>query len=530
MKEKLQLTRFIVSSFYKKPKQTMLQVVLIIAVFYMFLQLTVVNAFVYFLGNTQVFMFYNLTISSVLVFALVCYLSTSQVFAYYEFNVLAPLPLSYKKISTAKVISSLWVPIVLSMAVQVPTLGFLIIDLKFVEAIKLLLFIPVVNGLIALLLLFILSCINRYYYKFKNKVAYLMVNIAVIILLSIISIIYFASKSTIKMSKVFSEIDITSIEGLKNSIEFILKHIYETANMIPVIKWIINAFASNQITVQFFIIYISIVILSLLLFSFIIENISVNYFKNGLLENNKTSLKNSRVHITKNQWNNYLQREIWIIKSEAYFKMQVALGLLLPPIFSIVMLLLIQNEVLPNYLNITKEGVFDKYFSYSVLFLCCINNISGTPYSREGKYHYLLKSAPFNKGYVYFSKVIFSSIMSIIAVVVSFLFFALFGHWKLENVVMLIIISCLVVCYNLLTPIFDMKNPSIEWENPSEAIKSNPNVLISLLYGLPILIIIAAIHFCLIWFSVQPLLAALIILMIVIITISILINRLKVAL
>ncbi|MFB7642529.1 hypothetical protein, partial [Peribacillus butanolivorans] len=265
MKEKLQLTRFIVSSFYKKPKQTMLQVVLIIAVFYMFLQLTVVNAFVYFLGNTQVFMFYNLTISSILVFALVCYLSTSQVFAYYEFNVLAPLPLSYKKISTAKVISSLWVPIGLSMVVQVPTLGFLIIDLKFVEAIKLLLFIPVVNGLIALLLLFILSCINRYYYRFKNKVTYLMVNIAVILLLSIISIIYFASKSTIKMSKVFSEIDITSIEGLKNSIEFILKHIYETANMIPVIKWIINAFASNQITVQFFIIYISIVIISLLL-------------------------------------------------------------------------------------------------------------------------------------------------------------------------------------------------------------------------------------------------------------------------
>ncbi len=33
----------------------MLQAVLIIAVFYMFLQLTVVNAFVYFLGDTQVF-------------------------------------------------------------------------------------------------------------------------------------------------------------------------------------------------------------------------------------------------------------------------------------------------------------------------------------------------------------------------------------------------------------------------------------------------------------------------------------------
>jgi ABC-2 type transport system permease protein len=527
MKEKLQLTRFFVSSFYKMPKQTMLQAVLIIAVFYMFLQLTVVNAFVYFLGDTQVFLFYNLTISSILVFALVCYLSTSQIFAYYEFKVLAPLPLTYKEISKAKVLSSLWVPIILSMVIQVPTMGFLIVDQKFMEAIKLFIFLPIVNGLTALILLFILSCINRYYYKFKNKITYLMVNIAVILMLLIISIVYFAGKSSIAISKVISDIDLNSIEGLKNSLEFIMKHMFETANMIPVINWILDAFVSDEITAHFLVIYISTILISFLLYTFIIENISVNYFKNGLLENNKTNMKNSKVNISKNQWSNYLQREIWIIKSEAYFKMQIVLGLLLPPIFSLVMLLLIQKEVFPNYLDITKEGVFDKYFSYSVLFLSCINNISGTPYSREGKYHYLLKSAPFNERYVYFSKVIFSSIISIIAVVISFLIFALFGHWELESAVMLLIISCLVVCYNLLTPIYDMKNPSIEWENPSAAIKSNPNVLISLLYGFPFLIMVALIHFGLVWFSVQPIMGALIILMIVIVINSVLVNRLK---
>ncbi|WP_349729733.1 hypothetical protein [Peribacillus frigoritolerans] len=527
MKEKLQLTRFFISSFYKMPKQTMLQAVLIIAVFYMFLQLTVVNAFVYFLGDTEVFLFYNVTISSILVFALVCYLSTSQIFAYYEFKVLAALPLTYKEISEAKVLSSLWVPIILSMAIQVPTIGFLIVDLKFMEAFKLFIFLPIVNGLTALLLLFILSCINRYYYRFKNKVAYLLVNIVVILMLAIISIVYFAGKSSIALSKVISEIDMNSIEGLKNSLQFIMGHMFETANMIPVIKWILDAFVSNEITVQFIIIYISILVIGFLLYSFIIENISVNYFKNGLLGNNKANMKNSKVNISKNQWSNYLQREIWIIKSEAYFKMQIGLGLLLPPVFSLVMLLLIQNEVFPNYLNITKEGVFDKYFSYSILFLCCINNISGTPYSREGKYHYLLKSAPFDEKYVYFSKVIFSSIIGIIAVLISFMIFALFGYWEMETAVMLLITSCLVVCYNLLTPLYDMKNPSIEWENPSAAIKSNPNVLISLLYGLPLLIVVTSIHFGLVWFSVQPMMRALIILMIVIAINSVLVNRLK---
>ncbi|MET1177060.1 hypothetical protein ABG775_03605 [Peribacillus simplex] len=527
MKEKLQLTRFFISSFYKMPKQTMLQAVLIIAAFYMFLQLTVVNAFVYFLGDTEVFLFYNVTISSILVFALVCYLSTSQIFAYYEFKVLAALPLTYKEISRAKVLSSLWVPIILSMAIQVPTIGFLIVDLKFMEAFKLFIFLPIVNGLTALLLLLILSCINRYYYRFKNKVAYLLVNIVVILMLAIISIVYFAGKSSIALSKVISEIDMNSIEGLKNSLQFIMGHMFETANMIPVIKWILDAFVSNEITVQFIIIYISILVIGFLLYSFIIENISVNYFKNGLLGNNKANMKNSKVNISKNQWSNYLQREIWIIKSEAYFKMQIGLGLLLPPVFSLVMLLLIQNEVFPNYLNITKEGVFDKYFSYSILFLCCINNISGTPYSREGKYHYLLKSAPFDEKYVYFSKVIFSSIIGIIAVLISFMIFALFGYWEMETAVMLLITSCLVVCYNLLTPLYDMKNPSIEWENPSAAIKSNPNVLISLLYGLPLLIVVTSIHFGLVWFSVQPMMGALIILMIVIAINSVLVNRLK---
>lgn len=169
---------------------------------------------------------------------------------------------------------------------------------------------------------------NRHYYRFKSKVAYLMVNIAIILTLTITSIVYFAGKSSVAISKVISEIDLNSFEGLKNSLELLMRHIFETANMIPVIKWILDAFVSNEITVQFFIIYISILAISFLLYAMIIENISVHYFKNGILGNNKTNVKNSKVNISKNQWSNYLQREIWIIKSEAYFKMQIALGLL----------------------------------------------------------------------------------------------------------------------------------------------------------------------------------------------------------
>ncbi len=72
-----------------------------------------------------------------------------------------------------------------------------------------------------------------------------------------------------------------------------------------------------------------------------------------------------------------------------------------------------------------------------------------------------------------------------------------------------------------------MRNPLTQWENPSVAVKSNTNVLISLIYGLPILLIIAAIHFGLIWLNVQSLLATVIVLLMVVITIVVLLNRLK---
>ncbi|MED4265943.1 hypothetical protein [Priestia megaterium] len=527
MKGKLQLTKFFIYSFYKKPKQTMLKVVLLIAIFYMICQLTIINAFIFFLGDTSIFIVYNLMLSCLLVYVFTGYLSTSQAFAYNEFKLLTPLPLSSKDISMAKVTSSIWIPIFLSIIIQIPTLGFLIVDFKFVEAIKLCLFIPVVNGLIALFLMFVLSFINRYYYKFKSKLVYLLINIFIMLLIPFLLFMYFIRKSSLELSKLISQIDINSIKGIKKSLEFILAYIYDITTTVSVMKSLVKILVSSQINIYFILSCISILVISFLFYYFIIENISVNYFKNGVSENSKISFKSSKVRITKNQWSNYLQREIWIIKSEAYFKMQVVLGFLLPIIFTTILLILIQNEVLPDNLNITKDGFLNKYFSYSVLFFCCINNISGTPYSREGKYYNLLKINPFDSKYVYFSKVIFASTVSVAAVLLSFLLFALFGHSKLEDFVMMLIISCLVVCYNLLTPLFDMKNPSTEWDNPSEAIKSNPNVLISLLYGMPMLIVIAALHFCLIWIGIQPFLVDFMILAIATTTIFILVNKLK---
>lgn len=79
----------------------------------------------------------------------------------------------------------------------------------------------------------------------------------------------------------------------------------------------------------------------------------------------------------------------------------------------------------------------------------------------------------------------------------------------------LLITLLLVFSYNLLSPLYDKRHPLLDWTIPSEAIKSNPTVLISLLYGLPLLIIIALFHFGLLTFHVSSRITAVIILIIV---------------
>lgn len=512
MKIQFQLTKFLVSTFYRKQTQPMMQVVLIIAFFYLFMQFTIINTFVFFLGSTQDLLLYNLLISNILVFALICYLSISTVLNYYEFNVLGSLPLSYEKIASAKLVSSLCVPLGITMILQLPTLLFLIFDGKYSIAAKLLIFLPTTNVFTGLMMLLVLSLINRYRYLFKSNLTYLILNTLTILLIVAAVIAYFISNSRLNITELFSQIDLSSLTKCKDTLVLLLNYSQETFQAMPIINLIILTFMFEKISISFLVLVVFILVLNTLLYRLIVGNISKNYLKNGSSDTNQTNTKKSKAYIAKSHWRNYLQRELWVINSEAYFKMQVVLTILLPPVISLIFLVVIQNGFVPDNLHITKKGFIDNYFSYLVLFMCCINNISGTPYSREGKYHFLIKSLPFDNHILYLSKVGFSFVLNMTAVIISFLIYALFGFWNMESTVILLVVTCLVICYNLLTPLFDMKNPSTKWTTPSEAIKSNPNVLMSLLFGMPIPVIIIAIHFMLLWSGINPLVSSCIVL------------------
>ncbi|WP_163582553.1 hypothetical protein [Gracilibacillus saliphilus] len=527
MKEVYQLTKFFISSYYNKPKQTKLQVVLLIAFVYLFIQITVINLFVYLITDTHIFIVLNLVFSNIIVFVFVCYLSFSHFFEYHEFQLLAPLPLSYKKIAIAKLISSLLVPLLVSLVPQIVTFLILVFDFKIIEAIQLLIYVPFVNAFTAMFLLFMLSFINRYYYKFKSKVTYLFTNIVGVMLIMFGCFAFYEKHSQVNITVLLSSIKLTNLERFSNSMNRILSYIFDTLNSIPVLKYLIAPIVSTSYKNYFIIVCFLLLIIGSVMYYLTIKNVVLNYARNALSNNSNGGIKRTKVYITPYQWFNYLQREIWVINTEPYFKMQVVLGILFPPVCTTVIIILINYGVVPIDFYGASEVVFDKYFAYAILFFCCINNISGTPYSREGKYWYLLKCSPLNNQSVYFSKVAIASIISIIALLLSYMILAVFGYWHNDTIFTLMIIASLVVCYNLLAPLYDRKHPLTEWGNPSEAVKSNLNVLVSLLYGLPLLFIMAMVHLSMIWLKLNPVFVASIILMLMFVTLFILISILR---
>jgi len=499
LNNKFLLTNFFISSFYSKPKQPMLKVVLIIAFFYLFLQLTTINVAIFYLGNTKEFLFYNYFISNLLVYVLVIYFSISLVFHYYEYGILAHLPIAPKQIIISKIASIILVPTIVSAITQIPTILLLGIKTKFNELIKLVLIVPISNILTILLILFILSLINSLRYYFANKTTYLVVNITVTFLFTAIlcyTFLHYVGKN-LPFNKL--KLDFTTFTTLKHSLSTCITQIYEIILKAPFFGQILYTFTSRNVSFLLIIDLIGMILLSALLYVLIAKIISINYFKTGSSEVNQSSSKKSKVYDVNSDWANFLQRELWVMNTEAYFKMQLVLGIVLSPILTLILLFSFKAGWVPDNMNFTKPGYFEIYFAYAVLMMTCINNTSGTPYSREGKYYNLISSLPLNRKKIYFSKVFLASIPSVIAVIASFIIFMFFGYMNMGTFLMMMIVLMLVYCYNLLTPIYDMLNPSIEWENPSEAVKSNPNVLVSLLFGLPILIIVIIIHFILLW-------------------------------
>ncbi|MGE7908763.1 hypothetical protein [Lysinibacillus xylanilyticus] len=514
MKDNMQLIKFFLTSFYAKPKQPIIQVLLLIACIYVAIQYFVLNLIIYFIAAPGEYLFYNIFLSNGVTYILTSYFAITVVFSQSDFAILAHLPISAKRVVMSKIISGVAFPIMVASTLSLPTFFILLIEFKLGIAVKSIVFLLVMNVLIVLILLFILSILNHFRSVFINTSVYLLVRMIFIVGIGISPILYFLIKNYHTVSIVLENLDASTIASLSASISDFLDIGYRFAMQ--------QSLVENLLSLNTVISFILLFALCYLLFKATIKMIASKYYEHGLLV--------SRIEKATKVWGrdiqsslvNYLQREYWIIQSEPYFKMQAILGVILTPICTIIFLSLVQMNILKAEWIVNNDSYL---FTYMVLLTSCMNNISGTPYSREGKYYASSMTLPFDPQKIYMAKVMTSSCIGTISVVISYIIYMLFGRGDITMGLHLLITILLVFMYNLLSPLYDRRHPLLVWSNPSEAIKSNPTVLISLLYGLPILIVIGLLHFSLLSFNVSPSISAAIILMIAILCMIVLIYK-----
>ncbi|MEY9977520.1 hypothetical protein [Lysinibacillus sp. RC79] len=503
MKDNMQLIKFFLTSFYAKPKQPVIQVLLLMAFIYVATQYFVLTLSIYFIATPEEYLFYNILLSNGMTYILISYFAISVVFSQSDFAIFAHLPISAKRVVMSKIISGVALPMMVVSILSIPTFFILLIEFNLGIAVKSIAFLLIMNVLIVLFLLFLLSILNHYRSVFINTSVYLLVRMILIVGIGISPILYFLINNYHAISIVLAKLDASTISSLSASISDFLGIGYRFAMQ----QSVVETFLSLNTAISFILLFV----LCYLLFKSTIKMIASKYYEHGLLVN--------RIEKTTKVWGrdiqsslvNYLQREYWIIQSEPYFKMQAILGIILTPICTIIFL--VQTNILKAEWIVNNESFL---FVYMVLLMSCMNNISGTPYSREGKYYASSMTLPFDPQKVYLAKVMTSSCIGTISVVISYIIYMLFGRGDIITGLHLLITLLLVITYNLLSPLYDRRHPLLEWSNPSEAIKSNPTVLISLLYGFPLLIVIGLLHFSLLTFDVSPLMTAVIILMIVI--------------
>jgi len=505
MKDNLPLIKFFLTSVYTKPKQPIVQVLLILAFIYIALQYCIFTFMIYFLATSEMFLFYSFILSNSITYILISYFAISVVFSQSDFSILAHLPISARRIVMAKIVSGVALPILVVGILSIPTFFILLIEFNIGFATKSIAFLLIVNIFITLFLLCILSVLNHFRTIFMNISIYLMVRMTLILGIGICPIVYFWLNNVEAIKLVLAKIDTSTIASLSASISDILDIGYRFAMQQPWLEGLLPLTAAQSV------LYFSILfLLCFLLFNITITIIASKYYEYGSIVNRIE--KTAKVWRRNTNWSNYLQREYWIIQSEPYFKMQVILGVIMTPVGTAILLIVIQMNMLKVDWIVNNKAYL---FVYMILFLSCMNNISGTPYSREGKYYASSKTLPLEPHKIYMAKVVFSSCISALSVIISYIIYMLFEKTDMIMVLYLLMTLLLVFSYNLLSPLYDRRHPLLDWTNPSEAIKSNPTVLISLLYGLPLLIIIALLHFGLLTFHVSPWITAVIILIIV---------------
>ena len=247
--------------------------------------------------------------------------------------------------------------------------------------------------------------------------------------------------------------------------------------------------------------FIGINIISVLLFYLLFGRL----YLRGVVNNSGSNKKKMDKKII---LNNYKKRSVftellkkeWLIlkRTPAYMLNLIIILVIMPIIFSISILSTGEFSSIQNFISLdfyNDPKVF-MWIIIGILFITSTSAISATSISREGSNLWFTKILPVDFFYQIINKIFLGFLIGFINSILILIIATIFLNMDILYSLMLILpLIFLIFNLNLLGIIRDLKKPFLTWNNETEAVKQNLNVLFSMLIGLFLCVILYIVIF-----------------------------------
>lgn len=482
----LDLTRFFIRSFYRLPKQTFVQVVMILAGIGIVFQVSGVQSLLVMTQPIERFVSINILLTFVVMILAMAYFVNSLLLKHDEYANLVYFPITEDEIIASKMLSSIVIPVGITFGIQLlamfhfaGTYGWLLGFSYFAVMIGLI----AVAGGIYLVQVGVVSLLER---RFESKTLYtvfyslfIITTWGLFILISLVKIGFnHFSASTLKAS-------LTSVTGAMEWLDELLLGI-------PFVETL-QKHILQGLSAKFFVGLVVLILLSVICVMIAKILLVKTYRTNGQLQQRiETKTTKNQVFST-NESLLYLQREHLLQKEHRHFLVQLYGTYLFPIIVAV--LLVFFKSFMERLFNIPfLDTHFFMAFSYIMLFLVSTNNQAGTGFSKEGNLYASLKFLPIDEGKIYLAKARYLTIWSAITFGMSYIIYTI-GQ-GIDPMMIPLFIYFVILSYAgyLLGLLPDAKKPIVDWEKPTVAVKSNMNGLVGMILMMLLIGIGAAIH------------------------------------
>lgn len=482
----IDLIRFFIGTFYRLPEQTFVKVVMILFGVSLVFQVHGLETFLIQEQPFERFITVNIILTFIVMILAMGYFANSLLLKHDEYEQLIYLPIQEREVISAKMVSSVLIPVSLGLVIQLLAFTTVLSEKGLDSGLRylaMLIAVLIVTGSISLLQIGIVSLLER---LFQSRLLY-------VIFYSLFIIVTWGLLILISLIRI--GFDHFSVEGLQagfSSIANALVWLDELLLGIPFIETLRDLVVMNTLG-TFIIAIIGLLILSAVLVILARELLAGTYRRNGQTYK-KIETKTMRSHqFSANQSILYLQREHLINKEYGYFMRQLYITYAVPVLFAI--MLVFFKPYVDRYFNVPfLDTYFFMTFSYILLLTNGMNVLVGAAYSKEGVMHASIKYLPMDEGLIYRAKARYLTIWSALCYAVGYLIYFIGQGFEPLAIPMFVYFVLLSYVGYLTGMLVDRRQPIIDWEKPTAAMKNNMNGMVGFIVMSLILGVFLTVH------------------------------------